>query len=76
LLANAIGFHGLDTRVVTLHVNARMRWFTPVAAAYLRIIFKNQRYSFKELSKYDSLPLSNKAQQTPPDYQIRYTLSN
>ena len=25
---------------VTLHVNARMRWFTRVAAAYLRIIFK------------------------------------
>jgi hypothetical protein len=25
---------------VTLHENARMRWFTRVAAAYLRIIFK------------------------------------
>ena len=27
----------------------------------------------KEVSKYDSLPLSNKAQQPRPDYQIRYS---
>ena len=32
--------HGALRSDVTLHENARMRWFTRVAAAYLRIIFK------------------------------------